>query len=167
MPRTKLTPKQSAFVAEYLVDFNATQAAVRAGYSVKAAAAIARETLQNPQVAAALAAARAQRAKRTEITADRVLREIAILAFSDVRNYEVSADGKLTLREGVPDAAWRAVSSVKHKIHPGGRDIEYRLWEHARGPHRERRFTLAYSAAPLVSAVIPTRRAARSRTRNV
>ncbi len=68
-----LTPKQERFVAEYLIDLNATQAAIRAGYSEKTAQMIGSENLAKPMVAAAVAAAVAKRSERTEITQDYVL----------------------------------------------------------------------------------------------
>jgi len=68
-----LTQKQEAFVAEYLVDLNATQAAIRAGYSEKTAQMIGSENLAKPMVAAAVAAAVAKRSERTNITQDYVL----------------------------------------------------------------------------------------------
>lgn len=82
----KLTPKQTAFVAEYLVDLNATQAAIRAGYSVKSAARIGVELLNKTQVREAIAANQAKRAQRVEITADRVVSELARIAFADPRD---------------------------------------------------------------------------------
>jgi phage terminase small subunit len=72
-----LTPKQEAFVREYLIDLNGTQAAIRAGYSEDTAAVIASENLRKPNVAKAIQAELDARAKRTQITADRVLAEIA------------------------------------------------------------------------------------------
>ncbi len=72
----KLTAKQKAFVAEYLIDLNATQAAIRAGYSEKTARFIGAENLTKPNIAAAVAAAQAERSKRTEITQDYVLSSI-------------------------------------------------------------------------------------------
>lgn len=71
-----MTPKQEAFVREYLVDLNATQAATRAGYSRRTAHAIGHENLTKPEIAAAIDAAMNERAKRTEITADYVLEGI-------------------------------------------------------------------------------------------
>ena len=71
-----MTPKQERFVEEYLVDLNATQAAVRAGYSEKTAQMIGSENLSKPMIAAAVAAAQAERSERTEITQDYVLSEI-------------------------------------------------------------------------------------------
>lgn len=71
-----LTPKQQTFVREYLVDLNATQAAIRAGYSAKTAGAIGDENLKKPEIAQAVQAAMDERAQRTEITADYVLTTI-------------------------------------------------------------------------------------------
>lgn len=69
----KLTPKQSAFVQEYLIDLNATQAAIRAGYSERTANEQASRLMKNPAVKAAIEAAQEARAERTEITQDYVL----------------------------------------------------------------------------------------------
>lgn len=68
-----MTPKQSAFVNEYLIDLNATQAAIRAGYSEKTARQTAAENLSKPDIAEAVQKAMNERAERTEITADYVL----------------------------------------------------------------------------------------------
>lgn len=68
-----LTPKQQAFVAEYLRDLNGAAAARRAGYSERTANRMASENLSKPDVAAAIAAAQAERAERTKIDADWVL----------------------------------------------------------------------------------------------
>ena len=72
----KLTAKQDRFVAEYLIDLNATQAAIRAGYSEKTAKQMGTENLAKPAIAAAIAAGQAERAERTEITQDYVLTTI-------------------------------------------------------------------------------------------
>ncbi|MBF7690686.1 terminase small subunit [Acinetobacter pollinis] len=71
-----LTPKQQRFVDEYLIDLNATQAAIRAGYSEKTAQEIGSENLSKPMVAKAIAEAQNQRSGRTEVTQDYVLRTI-------------------------------------------------------------------------------------------
>lgn len=71
-----LNAKQEAFVREYLVDLNATQAAIRAGYSEKTARAIGAENLTKPDIASAIQEAMDERSKRTEITADYVLQSI-------------------------------------------------------------------------------------------
>lgn len=79
----KLTPKQEQFVTEYLVDFNATQAAIRAGYNPRSARTAAARNMQNDNVQAALIEARQEQQERTHITADRVLKELAAVAFDD------------------------------------------------------------------------------------
>lgn len=78
-----LTAKQQRFVEEYLVDLNATQAAIRAGYSQNTAQEIGAENLTKPLIRAAIDAAKAERSEETGITAARVLAEIARMAFYD------------------------------------------------------------------------------------
>jgi phage terminase small subunit len=87
MPRGQrgLTPKQRSFVEEYLVDLCATQAAIRAGYSPRTANRTGSENLTKPVIRAAVDRALSQRSKRTEITADRVLTELARIGFADPR----------------------------------------------------------------------------------
>ena len=63
----KFTPKQQRFVAEYLIDLNATQAAIRAGYSRNCAGQIGEENLKKPQIAEAVARAKRQRSEATKI----------------------------------------------------------------------------------------------------
>ncbi len=70
---TALTDKQLRFVEEYLVDLNATQAAIRAGYSAKTAGSVGQENLTKPEIAEAISAAQLRRSQRTAITADTVL----------------------------------------------------------------------------------------------
>jgi len=79
----KLTAKQQAFVSEYLVDLNATQAAIRAGYSVKRASELGYQLLQKTTVSEAIDKAMEERSKRTCITADQVLNELAMIAFAN------------------------------------------------------------------------------------
>lgn len=71
-----LTPKQQRFVEEYLIDLNATQAAIRAGYSEKNADKIGSQLLGKTRVAASIRDAQEKRTRRTEITADYVLTTI-------------------------------------------------------------------------------------------
>ena len=72
----KLTAKQERFVAEYLIDLTATQAAIRAGYSEKTASETGYENLRKPQIAEAVQKALAERSERTEVTQDYVLTTI-------------------------------------------------------------------------------------------
>lgn len=69
----KLTDKQAAFVREYLVDLNATQAAIRAGYSERTAYSVGQRLLKKVEIQRAVAAAQAKRAQRVEVTQDYVI----------------------------------------------------------------------------------------------
>jgi phage terminase small subunit len=75
--KSKLTIKQKTFVDEYLIDCNATQAAIRAGYSAKTANRTASENLSKPVIQKAITIAKQERAERTKINADYVLQQIA------------------------------------------------------------------------------------------
>jgi len=122
-PSRELTPKQRRFVEEYLIDLNATQAAIRAGYSEKTANEQGARLLANVSVSSAVSAGQAARSKRTEITADRVLQELARVGFanlSDVTNWgskEVAFgyddDGKQLPAAQIGDAVM-----VKHELAP-------------------------------------------------
>ena len=79
----KLTKKQKKFCDEYLIDLNATQAAIRAGYSEKTARFIGAENLTKPNIQEYIQQRMNEREKRTEITQDMVLRELAKIAFSN------------------------------------------------------------------------------------
>lgn len=81
----KLTPKQAAFVREYLIDLNGKQAAIRAGYSAHTAESQGARLLGYAKVRSAVQEAMAKRAERTETTADEVLAELRRIAFADPR----------------------------------------------------------------------------------
>jgi len=83
----RLTEKQKRFVEEYLIDLNATQAAIRAGYSENTARQIGQENLTKPYIAEAIQKAMNERSERTRITADDVLRELEHIAFDNIGNY--------------------------------------------------------------------------------
>ena len=74
-----VTPRSIDFVDEYLVDLNATQAAIRAGYSEKTAYSIGQRLLKNVEVQKMIANRMEERSKRTEITQDRVLTDIELI----------------------------------------------------------------------------------------
>jgi phage terminase small subunit len=91
-----LAPKQARFVEEYIVDLNAKQAAIRAGYSPRTAEVQASRLLRYAQVQEALQAAIQARSNRTQITADRVVTELAKLAFSNIFDLvTVRSDGSV------------------------------------------------------------------------
>lgn len=80
-----MTPKQALFVAEYRKDLNATQAAIRAGYSEKTASSQAERLLRNVEIAEAVAEKTQQQLERADLSAVRVLEELRRLSFSDIR----------------------------------------------------------------------------------
>jgi phage terminase small subunit len=111
-----LAPRQQRFVEEYLVDLNATQAALRAGYSPRTARSQASRMLTCVNVQAALAAAQRAYTHRVHLTQDAVLAEIALLQRSDVTHYHIDDHGNVALAPQAPPDAMRAVSSLKKKI---------------------------------------------------
>ncbi len=80
-----LNARQALFVEEYLVDLNATQAAIRAGYSSNGASAQAARLMKDPSVKTAIREAFQRRSERTQIRQDRVIKELARVAFFDPR----------------------------------------------------------------------------------
>lgn len=112
---SRMTDKQAAFVQEYLRDLNAAAAARRAGYSDRTADAIGHENLRKPKIAAAIQAAMDERAERTEITQDRVLKELARIGFADIRDlFTWSEERAAYVPSGdLTDDQSAAISSVK------------------------------------------------------
>ena len=103
--------KQERFVQEYLIDLNATQAAIRAGYSKKTAGAQAHKLLKKPEILEALKIAMESRASRTEVTQDRVLLELGRLAFFDPRRL-LDGNGNVKPPTEWDDDTAAAVSSI-------------------------------------------------------
>ena len=91
----KLTPKQAAFVEEYLKDLNATQAAIRAGYSEKTASSIGEENLRKPEISKAIELAKLERSKRTQIDADWLLTRLGDEAEADIADIFDATSGAL------------------------------------------------------------------------
>lgn len=89
----KLNPKQQAFVQEYLIDLNATQAAIRAGYAERTAYSQGQRLLKHVEIQAAIQKAQLAREKRTEVTADQVIKQLAKIAFHDIRDVVIWGEG--------------------------------------------------------------------------
>lgn len=111
-----LTQKQRLFVDEYLIDLNATQAAIRAGYSPNNADKIGSELLGKTRVSDAIKTAMAERSKRTGINQDRILMELAKIALVNPENV-VNFD-EATIRDDALPEDLAAVASVKVKRFP-------------------------------------------------
>jgi len=135
----ELNDKQQTFVDEYLIDLNATQAALRAGYSERTAYSQGQRLLKHVEVQKAIQQAQQERRRRTQVDADRVLLELSRIAFSDVMEHYTTDDfGQLSLAEGAPQGASAAVSSIKRKVRTfttkeGDSDttyeVEYKVWD--------------------------------------
>lgn len=129
-----MTPKQERFVQEYLIDLNATQAAIRAGYSAKTAKSLGQRLLTYADVKKAVEEALAERGKRTEITQDRILRELARIAFADPRNVFEWGPDSVTLKDSASlsddDAA--AVSEVSQTITESGGSVKGKMYDKQR-----------------------------------
>lgn len=107
-----MTKKQRLFVAEYLIDLNATQAAIRAGYSVDTAGEIGHENLKKPEIQKAIAKAMAERSKRTGVNQDRVVQELAKLAFINMTDV---IDGNGKIKDDATEDDKACIESIKYK----------------------------------------------------
>ena len=112
--RSRWTEKQRRFVSEYVIDLNATQAAVRAGYSERTAPQIGSENLRKPHIAAAIEEELAARAARTQVTSDEVVRELRRIGMARL-DHAVSWDNErlvLVPSEQLSQDTAAAVASV-------------------------------------------------------
>ncbi len=112
-----LTQRQKRFVAEYMIDFNATQAAIRAGYSKAAAHVLGNEALKEPRIAEAVRKAADAINKRSEASAEKVIRELSKIAFSNVKDV-LRWDGRsITVLPSteIPDDVAACIASVQEQ----------------------------------------------------
>ena len=100
----KLTDKQKKFVEEYLIDLNATQSAIRAGYSVRTANEQGARLLANVSIQEAISKAMAERSRRTGINQDRIVQELARIAFVKITDV-VDSDGEINTNASDDDLA--------------------------------------------------------------
>ena len=126
----KLTDKQRIFCHEYLIGMNATQAAIKAGYSVDTAKQIGCENLSKPYLQAKIQDLMDMRAERVDITADRVLVELSKIAFADVR--KIFADNGALLKPSMMDDETSAaiqsievVTRIGTEDKDGNKEVEY------------------------------------------
>lgn len=97
----KLNERQEQFCNEYLLDLNATQAAIRAGYKEKTAYSMGQRLLKNVEVQNYIQQRKQDRVKRTEITQDMVIQELALIAFSNAADYaSVVEENVMVERDG-------------------------------------------------------------------
>jgi phage terminase small subunit len=107
-----LTKKQEFFVAEYMTDFNATRAAIAAGYSEKGAEQTASQLLRNPKVAEEIAKLSEKRLKKLDLSAEMIVAELKKLAFYDpIHLFE--DDGSVKRIKDIPEAMRKALTSFE------------------------------------------------------
>ena len=100
-----LTEKQKRFAEEYLIDLNATQAAIRAGYSAKTANEQGSRLLANVSIQKAISKAIAERSGRTKISQDRVVNELAKIAFLNIADL-IDQNGNMKSNVSRDDIEW-------------------------------------------------------------
>ena len=125
-----MTKNQKRFVDEYLIDLNATQAAIRAGYSPETAGSIGSENLKKPEIRACIEKAMAERSKRTGINQDRIIMELAKIGLLNPKDL-VDFD-EATVKEGASAEDLAAIASVRVKRFPtkDGEGIEREIKMH-------------------------------------
>lgn len=134
-----LNERHERFCQEYMIDLNATQAALRAGYAENSAGQQAFALLKNHEIQARLTELKAEREKRTQISADNVVRELARLGFSDIRKLLTDKD-QLRPISSLDDDTAAAISSFEVVTKPGAevdedgnRTVEYvhkiKMWD--------------------------------------
>lgn len=121
--------KQARFVEEYLIDLNATQAAIRAGYSPDSAHSTGWDILRKPEIQEAIQKAMNKRAERTGITQERVLKELARIAFANMGSFATWGPRGIKLRSkrhlSVDDRA--AVAELSETTSQHGGSIKFKL----------------------------------------
>jgi len=113
--KTKLTEKQKMFCKEYIKDLNATQSAIRAGYSEKTAAEIGRQNLMKLEIQAKIKELLNSRSERIKITADDVLKELWRIGTSDITEFLHKAEGEtITLEDikALPPGKRKLIKSI-------------------------------------------------------
>ncbi|MGH6976102.1 MAG: terminase small subunit [Stellaceae bacterium] len=113
-----MNERERRFVAEYLIDLNASAAANRAGYSGKQCAWRAHKLVRRHDIAAAIAKAETERAEDRRVTADRVLAEFARIAFADMRDFVDWGPDRFALRDRNLLSDWHG-GAVAHVEPPG------------------------------------------------
>ena len=129
-----MSPKRKKFIDEYLIDLNATAAAKRAGFSPRAASTEGFRLLKNAEIQAALRQRRDELAQGAQVTPERVIREYARLAFSDMRRFSAWGPGgvRLTASDTLTDDEAAAVVEVSQTTTKDGGSLRFRLHDKTR-----------------------------------
>lgn len=126
---SELTDKQEQFCLEYLIDLNATQAAIRAGYSEPNADKIGSELLGKPRVKERIQQLMDKRQSRTEVTADMILKELLLIAKTDLI-HAFDERGNLKNIKDIPEETRRAISGIETVVDRDGEVTKkLKLWD--------------------------------------
>ena len=132
--KNKLTGKQRIFVAEYLIDKNATQACVRAGYSAKTANTVGPRLLVNVGIKELISKKLTELEDKAGLTAERVMLEVKAIATSNIMDgMEFNSDtGELNFKspDRIPEAFWRAAQEVTAYQLPDGAGLALKIKMH-------------------------------------
>lgn len=110
-----LNDRQELFCKQYLIDLNATQAAIRAGYAENSARQMASDLLSHPDIQDKIQRLMDKRSQKLEITTEKVIQELARIGFYDIRDYvDHYNESGLTLRP-LEDIDGRVVKSIREK----------------------------------------------------
>lgn len=124
-----ISDRQIKFIDHYLVHLNASRAAMEAGYSPKTAFRMGQENLQKPAIRSRIDEALAKRSEKTKISSDQVLEELAIIAFSDVKNF-INYNGQdITLKQfsEIPEPLTRCISKITQKSTRDGPSVTIQM----------------------------------------
>ena len=120
--KSKLNPRQALFCKEYMVDLNATKAAIRAKYSKKTAYSIGQENLNKPEIKRVIQEALEKRKAKIEITAQRILDELAKMGFANMEDYTRIQNGEAVIDLSmITRDQMAAVSEVTSEVYTEGR----------------------------------------------
>jgi phage terminase small subunit len=157
-----LRPKQQRFVDEYLIDLNATQAAIRAGYSARVAYHQGYENLKKPHIQAAIQTRRQELHAQCEVTQATVVQELARIAFSDLRTYvQWGPDGvRLEPSTTLTPAQARVVCLVSQTVTKDGGTLRLKLHDKVSALDKLARHLGLYTETPDRSAPLAMAQAA-------
>ncbi len=133
-----LNPKQARFVAEYLIDLNGKQAAIRAGYKAKTAEVQASQLLRVPHVAEAVRVGKAKQLEKADLTAARVLEEYRRLALVDLRSFFDERGNLKSIKDLTPEqgSALASFEVIKKNAEAGDGVIDtvhkFKVWDKTR-----------------------------------
>jgi len=125
------TPKQLRFCQEYLIDLNATQAAIRSGYGRAGAATQGSLLLKQEKIQARIGELNKQRMKRININSDSVIKEIALIAFSNIGNVAEWTTNTVTLKESsrLTSGQMASIQSIEEKLGKFGGALKIKLYD--------------------------------------